>query len=562
MSGWGWRPSIIRPVRRPEERGAVLIVAAVGVVVAVISASLAIDLGSLASDKRTDQKVADLAALDAVRDLSTYAARADSSARRNFFWGNPDPDPPLTAPRDPRYILTAVRGDVTAVGSACGSKVTPNADGTAVEVVVSSPRKPYFPLVNQTERTVKACAVASASALAGFMIGSSLVTLDTARAGLLNSFLGGILKGSALSLSLVSWQGLATGKVTLTALKTQLAAMGFSVGTVSQLLATNLTLDQFLRATANALTAQGDVANATVLNNLRASITNTTQFNLGQFMTVAQGADNTALASSLNVFQLLTAAAEVANGSSFISVPNAGIAVPGVLSTKLNLQVIQPPKFYYGPVGGSVSTAQITLTVTPSLNLNLNLGVATAVVTGDFPVKMTGAGATGTLKAATCGSPSQIVVTVDPTAFSGSATASLNARVSTLLGPIADVAIPTTEVVPSTDGGSTDLTFSFPTEFPPPDGTLTSKHAGSQPIGLNSLTQVTAGAPVVTLLGLLPLPLPVGSVVSAVLAALPPVLADVDNLVLTPLLQALGLDVGSADVTAEALTCASPALIG
>ena len=528
---------------RREERGAVLVLAAVGMVLAMIAAGLAVDLGSVAQTARRNQKVADLAALDAVRLLpgSPVAAAAASAARNGF---------PTTA----GYSVSAVEGVKS--GGVC--QAMPGAG--SVCVTVTSPQKYDFPFVSSAA-SVTRIAVASDTAFGGFMIGSSLVTLDTARSGLLNSFVGGMLKGSALSLSAVSWQGLAGGKVTLDALKTQLATMGFSVGTTSELLAANLTAAQLLQATAQALTAQGDIANATVLNTIRTSITNTTQFSLGQFIHVAQGADNTALASTLNVFQLVTAAAEVANGSNFISVSNVGIAVPGVLSTKVDLQVIEPPQTYFGPVGGSRSTGQISMTVTPSLNLGVNLGLASAVVTGGLPVKVTAAGATGTLTAANCGVSPGITVLVDPKAFSGSVSATLNARVSTII-PIADVAIPVTSAVPTTNGGPSSLSFSYPTEFPPPLGTTTSKHAGSQPIGLSGITTFTTGTPVVTLLGVLPLPLPVGGVVSGVVSALSPVLANVDNLVLTPLLQALGLDIGSADVTALALQCATPTLIG
>ncbi len=535
-----------------DEKGAILILAAVGLVVAMIAAGLAVDVGRLASDARTDQKVADLAALDAIRVApASYSAAALASATRNSF------------PTTSGYSVTAVEG--LKVGTGCQS--APGAG--SVCVTVTSPNTNAFPFLGGRTSMTRS-AVASNTAFGGFMIGSSLVTIDTARSGLLNSFLGGMLKGSSLSLSAVSWQGLAAGNVTLDAFRTQLASMGFSVGTVSQLLATNLTVNQVLQATANALTAQGGVANlalATQLNTLRAGITNTTQITLGSFMHVSQGADNAALASDLNVFQLLTASAEVANGSSFIDIPDVGIAVPNTLSTRVKLQVIQPPQFYFGPVGGSVSTAQIDLTVTPSLNLPVTIpGLNGVTVTGTFPVKVTGAGATGTLKAASCSGSSGITVTVDPTAFAGSISANLNARVAlSILGiaiPIADVNIPTTQVVPTTDGGASDLSFSYPSQFPPPLGTETSKHAGSQPVGLSTLTQVSAGTPTVSLLGATPLPVPIGTVVSAVLSALSPVLANVDNQVMTPLLQALGLDVGSADVTALGLTCAVPSLVG
>src|SRR5437660_523467 len=72
--------------RRRDERGSILVLATVGVVLAMIAASLAIDLGALAQDARQDQKVADLVALDASRVLpNDPTTAAQASATRNGF---------------------------------------------------------------------------------------------------------------------------------------------------------------------------------------------------------------------------------------------------------------------------------------------------------------------------------------------------------------------------------------------------------------------------------------------------------------------------------------------
>ena len=128
-------------------------------------------------------------------------------------------------------------------------------------------------------------------------------------------------------------------------------------------------------------------------------------------------------------------------------------------------------------------------------------------------------------------------------------------RVRVLGIPIVDVGV--TSFTPTIDGPAVPLSFSYPTEFTP---TAASKHAGSQPVGLQTLTTYTAGT--VTVLGILPLSLP--TIVGGVLGALPALLGGVDNNVVTPLLTALGLDVGSADVTAlrDALQCSVPGLAG
>ena len=536
--------------RRRDEQGAILILASLGMVIAMVASALAIDIGSLAQDAREDQKVADLAALDAIRGVpANYQTLALASAARNAF--------PTTA----GFSVTAVEGtktgnncqSVPGVGSAC--------------VTVTSPYTNKFPFVSGRSSVTRA-AMASKTAFGGYTIGSSLVTFDTARSAILDRFMGGILRGSNLSISGVSWSGLAGANITLEALRAKLVSAGVSAGTVNGLMSANLTMNQLMTATASALTDQGvtGATQATILNTLKAQVTSTTisSFKLGDFMTVATGADSTALASTLNVFQLVTAAAQVANGNNFINVSNVGISVPGVLSTAASLQVIEKPQYYFGPVGNSVSTAQISLTLSPNLDLPISVvGLVDAHVTNTLPIKITGAGAVGTLTAASCGAGAGITVSVDPTVFSGSATTTLRVSSKILLvdTPILDIF--TTSTVPITDGSPTDLSFTYPAEFPPPAGTLTSKHAGSQPVGLNGATDPMIFTPgTTTVLNAIATPSLVSSIVSTTMAALKPLVGQVDNLVLTPLLQALGLDIGSADVTALVLQCNTPVLSG
>jgi uncharacterized membrane protein len=330
--------------------------------------------------------------------------------------------------------------------------------------------------------------------------------------------------------------------------------MGFSVGTVSQLLSADLTLAQLYQATANALSLAGDTARANLFNTLRVAVNSSVQLTLGGLIQVAQGSDTAALSSSLDLLQLITGSALLLNGTNTLALSNAGITVPGVTSTALSLKVTELPQTYIGPVGGSVSTGQVELVVTPKLDVNLSVGLSLLRVTGDLPVRITLAGATGTLTAASC---SGITVSADPQAFAGSAVVS-SLRVSSLgLIPILDVGV--TSFTPSVDGPAVSLSFSYPSEFAPP---AFSKHAGSQPIGLQSLTTYTTGT--VTLLGLIPLGLSSGSIVSAVVGALPGLLGGVDTNVLTPLLTALGVDIGGADVTAlaDGLNCTVPGLAG
>lgn len=536
-----------------DERGSILVLSVVGVILAVISTALAVDLGRLAQDKRTDQKVADLAALDASRDLTQACKLARDSVERNAF---------------PRSVLNCSdpasdpARDVI-VGNLAGGVFTPSAAGSAVKVKVHSAFRTVFPFVVGPSG-LDVSAVAAKCSSGGFILGSSLVTLDASRSTILNALIGRMIGGSSLSMSLVSWQGLASGSLTLQALQTQLTSMGFSVGSVSSLLSTQLTLAEFFQATAQALTAKGDLANATLFNALKVAATSTVKMSLGQFLTVAQGADGVALGTGFSLFHLLTAAAEASavNANSFIDVPDANIAVPNVTSVALRLKVIDGEKFYSGNDCNppTISTGQIQLTITPTIN-GLNILGLLQITNSAVPVNITAAGATGVLKNVSCSGPPGITVTVDPLAFSGSASTN-TIHVTAVLGllPVLDVA--TTNVTPAVDGPAVDVPFTYPGEFSP---TAPSKHIGSAPVGLQGLTNVTSGT--VTVLGVIPLGLTSAGIVSNVLSSLRTVIGDVDTNVLTPLLSSLGLDVGGADVTALAgaynsTTCGQPGLIG
>lgn len=527
--------------RRHDERGAVLILASVGMVVAMVAASLSIDIGRLAQAARESQKVADLAALDAVRvlpgpmdqtDPLSVTQTAKDSATRNGF-----------------PFATAGHGLVVSWAPTVAGpfSILPADLGTAqaVKVEATSAHTNALPFVGGRDSIARS-AVATKQSVAGFTLGSSLVNVNSTTSSLLNPIVGTML-GGTVALSVVSWQGLASGSVTLSALQAELASMGFTVGSVSQLLDTNLTLAQLYQATANALIRNGDTANANVFNVLRAAAITSTTVKLGQMISVEQGAETAAAAAQLNLLQLVTGSAAVANGTNLISVPGVTITVPNVGSLALSLRIIDSAKTYVGTTdtpGPHVTTGQVEVILTPQVNIVDLLGLVK--VTGAFPVEVHAAGATGTLKSIACPSK-DIVVTADPRAFSGQAKSS-TLRV-TSLGLLHLLDVNQTNVISTAvDAPAQDLTFSYDTEFSPPNDV--SKHVGSQPLGLQTPNVITGTTANVNVLGLATLGLNAGTVLNAVLAALDTMVGDLDSLVLTPLFKALGITIGGADVTA------------
>lgn len=517
----------IKP-KRKDERGAILVLSTVGLVMAIVVGGLAIETGFIAQDARRNQKVADMAALDAVRVLpgDPTAAAIESAARNSFL--------------DTTSILTEWGPTKSGPWT---SNATDLASAEAVRVTITSVHDNQFPFLSDGQNVVRR-AIAEKKDIAGFTIGSSLLTLNTSSSALLNPILSRWL-GGTVNLSLVSYQGLAAGHVSLEALRYQLADMGIAAGTVDEMLTSDITLAQFYRATAQALAANGQTANATIFDTLRIQAVSTTTFKLSDMITIGQGGADSAASAQMNLLQLLTGSATAANGQNLISVPGVNIAVPNTGSVDMTLRVIEGPKMYIGPVGTGpqVTTGQIALTITPHISVLNLLGLVK--VTGDAPVDLMAAGATGTLKAIDCPSKN-IVVTADPLAISAS-TKTTRLSVTTLLGiPLLDVDVTATRS--AIDEPATDLPFTYDAEFSPPN--QVSKTAGSTTVGLEALTDVVGTPLNVNVLGLLSLGLNAGTVTSAVVSVVDTLIGDIDELILAPLLTALGLDIGAADVTA------------
>jgi len=519
--------------RNTDERGAVLVMATGGVVLAMIASALAVDLGRLAADKRTDQKIADLAALDASRDLSSAAtacSRAQTSASRNGYTTLACSD--------------VVLGYVDSTGFHAGGAMN------AVQVNVRSAYSPAFPFVSGPGST-GGKAVAGLRDPASFSLGSGVASIDTNRSTLLNSTIGQMLcspvcaTGSA-GLSLANWQGLASGRLNLTALQTSLASAGFSVGSVNQLMSASMTLAQLYTATASALTTGGDAANASVFGALALNATSSTQITLGQLIHVQQGAGTAALGTSINLMQLVTGTAEIANGNHAIDVPNVGIAVGDVTSTRVQMTVTEPPVIfvgYFGDVG--VTTAQVNLTVTPTVNVVSIPLVAT--ITGPLPIVVSGGSATGTLAAApncsSAGSKSfQVAVATQAAAVTQNSTLNV-----TLFGGGTGVLTTTGNVTVAANSGTSPA---FVEQGTTPQSFVPSTwHFGGTSLGLGSSLTATGS-------------LSLAAVLTTLTTTVQAVVNGVDSSIIEPLLQALGLDVGNADVTPLSVLCGQPSLLG
>jgi uncharacterized membrane protein len=565
---------VLRRMVRRNQRGAVLVLAVPGLILALSALALSVDLGRQALEKRTDQKVADLASLDAVRDLANAQAAAEASARRNGFDLSKEGNAVLAergsidAQRvfslDPtgdsvRVIITSVIDYIFAPGSrVVTARAVSEMPTTPPTTPPSTP--PSTPPTTPPPDTPEASA--------GFDIGSTLASIDTTKAALLNRVLGKWLKGAAAAggnADVVGWQGLLSSKVTMGALRDHLELLdaGVQFGTIDEILDAEITIGELAEAMGGALAAQSD-ADSTLYfgpTGIIAQATSTNTITLGDLYKVGLGTDGASLATFLaapvNPFELLTGSAMVANGINLISVPDIGITIPDLGTIGLTLKVIEGKQTYIGPAGGSVSTSQVELTLTTNLNRALEVpGLVGARLTGTFPLSVTAAGGTGTLTSITCatapGAGIQVAADLKPFSSSTSASLGVSGVVLGVLVPLFNVS--TTGGVAATDPTPANLDFAYSSEFWP---TYTGMRAGASPVNLDAMSTYSAS---ISALGVTPIP---ASLAAAVTGELKNVTALFDDEVMTALHRTLGVSIGAADVTALKDSfdagCAAPA---
>ena len=520
------RPSA-DPRRPRDERGAILIISTIGVVVAVIATALSVDLGRLAQERRRNQKVADLAALDAVHDIVNRQARAEASAAANNF------------PTGPGYSVVADLGKMV------GGAFQVDAAGDAVRVTVTSPFDNAFV---PGSRGVSATAVATVKEEAGFSIGSSVGRLDgSVNAPLMNRILEPLVGASSGTFTFdgPSYRGLSSGAVKLGDVA---AEMGF--GTVDELLTSNVKLKDLIRATATVLNNNGDVL-AVQVNKIADSTNSSQTLTLGDMIKVTQGAEGSAAGAMVNVLQLIAGSAQVANKGNFLTASGTtNVPVPGVgtLGTSMNLKVIEPPQIYIGPAGGSVSTSQLELKFNSTIDVPLTTllgGVLKAK--GNLPVNVVAAGATGTMAEIRCSGPDQgITVGVDTESVRTSVATKVDLHVIST-GSLAASNVDVQGTVTGADAPRTSLSFAWPGQFWPP---APSKTTPGSPMNVK-MTSTSSGTVTVDL-GLLggKVALDADAVAQAVLDASVPLVEELKKRAGGQELAALGIAVGIADVTA------------
>lgn len=362
-----------RPRDGREERGAAAVFVSLILVVLLLIAGFAVDLGVQRVARTDAQSLADVVALDLVRDLEgrtvaqigSLQPAADASRDRNLDVAGFDPD-------DPPEITSIELGELDDLGAFVAGSTTAGYDPqtyvpTAVRVGVNTDVGFAFAgITGDDEGEANRRAVATADESACFRLGSFIASLDSRQSALLNPILSALF-GSTVNLTAVGYQGLADADVSLLDL---VEVGGLNVGSVDQLLALeNVSAADLFLAAANVLDQQGNAAQADVLRALALKLPTPT-IDIAELIEAAPGSQ-AALDASINVLDLVTGTVLVANEDHAVAIPNLGISLPGVGTVAATLTVIESPRTVCGPVGTTNETAQVRLTASIHLSSRL-----------------------------------------------------------------------------------------------------------------------------------------------------------------------------------------------
>lgn len=348
-----------------RQRGAIGLMAALTLAMALGFTLLVIDSGRLFLEQRTLQRVADTAALEAVTRegdcLSGLSAAnyATQSAARNGFTSA---DGTLTVScgtlmtgADNLRFFT-VDSTKSAAIRVIATRTVPTSVAAGIGALLSGGPVSLMSRLNAT-----AVAAEPKPTLAQLSIRSALAGADTSRSNLLNPLFSTLLGGN-VNLSASGWDGLIKTDINLLKFMDQLAIkLGVAAGDYSTLLSAEGNVTQFFQAAANVLPVNGSTAAVvTALGNLELAAVNASPIKLGDLLTLQTGTQAAGLDASVQLFQLVQGFVQLVNKNSTVTAV-LPVNVLGVMGMTTRIKVIEPPQF--SAIGDPVLAKQAPLGV-------------------------------------------------------------------------------------------------------------------------------------------------------------------------------------------------------
>ena len=534
-----------------------------------------VEIGYLYWAKRDTQKVVDLAALAGAQQLATCSS---SNTSNTAALGNATVDNGFNG----TLTIDCGHWDSTQPGDQHFVSVTPALPLNAVRVQASLPLIPFFGFAHFNSISATAIAISRGPPIASFSVGSSLLTVDP------SSPLGQLLSqalGSSLGLQLLSYNGIANANISLLGL---VQALPIDAGTVNGVLTSQVSLTDFLTAYVAALNqnASGSGIDMGFVNQqvalIEAQLGNI-PINLGNILNVDANTQdpNVALNTSVNALDILNAVLLAADSANAVALPATSVNVPGVGTVSLAMSIVEPPQIGVGGVGTVAHTAQIRLA--------LNISALSTPLTGQqllgLPLYLEVAPTDATITALECNVPGtggknsdSVTINTAPgvlNAFLGTLPAGAINTISeswpTLVSagtvaPLVNVAvlgvglvqISASANVQLATNPATPLTFSVDPTVPIAQQPNMTQTAGTSSEILGTLIGSLLGSTSLKTtvnLGGASLSLPVAPLLATLSAALAPVLSALDSALVGPLLQTLGVNIGTAQVNLRSVNC-------
>lgn len=333
-----------------RQRGAIGLMAALTLALAVLCMLMVVDSGRLYLEKRSLQRIADMAALEAasrkgncLAGNSAFTYASQSAVRNSFVAGEAGRTLSsycgvLALDANLRRTFTADSSKTEAIKVIVSHNV-PRSIAAGVSAIFDATPTP-------SDIQLSASAVAAVTPpVAALTIRSAAMIIDSSTGPLLNAVMGGMLGGS-LNLSLASWQGLAGTDINLLGYLNRLKAdLNLTAVGYNQVLSNTVAVSQLIESTIKVLDPNGTLTgNATIigLNALKASVGATTIV-LGDLLKIQGTTDIAALNTDLRLFDLVQGVVQLANKKNGLmaAVP---INIPGLAQVTAQVQVIQPPQ--------------------------------------------------------------------------------------------------------------------------------------------------------------------------------------------------------------------------
>lgn len=354
---------ILSRVLRCED-GATAILTALLMTVFLWCGALAVDIASLFLDRRTAQGAVDLAAIAAARDPDNAETLARAVLQDNGIGriqelqvtpGNYRADP-ATAPE---------------------LRFTEGAEPfNAVKVALRHEAPLHFAggLLGVKAFQVGTQAIATTTAQGAFSIGSRLARLD---GGVVNAALNGLLGGN-IQLSIMDYEALADANIKLFDFMDALATeLDIETGTYNSVLQSQATVENVLDALVSASEESGHANASAALRTLGsqsnawgADVPLDAVVDLGPYGNMSINTPDAGFSPHLNVMQMVSAAAAIANGANQVSL-NLGASIPGLANVRVDLAIGEPPQgstwVTVGETGATVHTAQTRLRIVAEL---------------------------------------------------------------------------------------------------------------------------------------------------------------------------------------------------